>query len=386
MVFIETQLKVILAPTTYSGMQIKTGETGAYSIVAGRIFTMQRTENAIRIRQNRQYKEANAHTVCEFPKNMLMELTNMCNDSCIFCANSKCTRKRGVIKPELAERILKEAYSFGTREIGFYQTGEPLLDQNLERYIAFAKNLGYEYVYITTNGALLTEERAEKIVSAGIDSIKFSINASNPKDYLLIHGKDEFDKVIENMLFLSALREVGNKRKFALYISYVATRYTEAEKDNFERKYRKYVDDIVFVNCVNHGGNMMNEIAKYLAIDSDKAITPRQDICTMIFNRLHVTYEGFLTMCCSDYQNYLVIADLNKESLKDAWNNHYARNLRERHLQHDLKGIICFNCWNNCDGPVEPLRKEYAAKVIMGQWDKSEEISRRIHEWYKDVK
>lgn len=31
----------------------------------------------------------------EFPtKNMLIELTNMCNHQCLFCANSKMTRKK----------------------------------------------------------------------------------------------------------------------------------------------------------------------------------------------------------------------------------------------------------------------------------------------------
>lgn len=342
---------------------------------------MQNTESKIMNRINRQYGICDMDVVCQFPKNMLMELTNMCNDSCVFCANSKHTRKRGVIMPKLAERILKEAYSLGTREVGFYQTGEPLLDQNLERYISFAKEVGYEYVYITTNGALLTKERAERIVSAGVDSIKFSINASNSTDYMLIHGKDEFDKVMENIIYLNTLRK-ETRSKFALYISYVVTRYTEAQKDDFERNCKKYVDDIVFADCTNQGGTMTNEIANYLAVDSD-VVMPVQGICSMIFNRLHITYEGYLTMCCVDFQNYLVIADLNEEKLKDAWNNQYARNLRTRHLQHDLKGTLCFNCLNNCNEPIEPLRKEYATEVIMDTWDKSEEIAKRVYEWNK---
>lgn len=345
---------------------------------------MRNSENEIRIRSKKQYEKVDRHVVCEFPRNMLMELTNMCNDSCLFCANSKCTRKRGIIKPELAKRILEEAYSLGTREVGFYQTGEPLLDPNLEEYISFAKKLGYDYVYITTNGALLTAERAEKVVNAGIDSIKFSINASNSRDYFLIHGKDDFDKVMENLIYLDTLRG-EDRQKFSLYISYVATRYTTAEKDDFTHKYKKYVDDIVFANCVNHGGNMANEIAKYLAIKSDVA-SPGEIICTMIFNRLHVTYEGYLTMCCVDFQNYLVVADLNKERLKDAWNNSFACSLRTRHLQQNLKGTMCFNCLNNCNDPVEPLRKEYATEITVDNWDKSEAIAKRVREWEEDVK
>ena len=33
------------------------------------------------------------------------------------------------------KKILKEAYNLGTREVGFYGTGEPLVDNNLEEYI-----------------------------------------------------------------------------------------------------------------------------------------------------------------------------------------------------------------------------------------------------------
>ena len=69
------------------------------------------------------------------PKNMLLEVTNICNHSCVFCANSKSSRKKGYIDEEFAKRILREAYKLGTREVGFYSTGEPLLNKNLEIYI-----------------------------------------------------------------------------------------------------------------------------------------------------------------------------------------------------------------------------------------------------------
>ena len=49
----------------------------------------------IRERINIQNKN-DGNVVCQFPKNMLMELTNLCNNSCVFCANSKCTKRGGV--------------------------------------------------------------------------------------------------------------------------------------------------------------------------------------------------------------------------------------------------------------------------------------------------
>ena len=77
-----------------------------------------------------------------FPKkNLLIEISNHCNSKCIFCANRKMTRSRKEIDPSFLERILKEAYELGSREVGFYTTGEPLLNKNLEKYISLAKQI-----------------------------------------------------------------------------------------------------------------------------------------------------------------------------------------------------------------------------------------------------
>lgn len=336
-------------------------------------------ESDIRKRIQRNVFE-NGQEISQFPQNMLMELTNLCNDSCLFCANSKCTRTKRTIEPELAERIIKEAYGLGTRELGFYQTGEPLLDKNLERYISLAKKLGYEYVYITTNGALCTKERAKSIINAGIDSIKFSINATNSKDYLLIHGKNEYDRVLENLIYVDELRKKLQK-KVSLYISFVETRYTTEGKEYFQNKYRQYVDDILFFDCRNVGGTMKNEIDDCLSVHSETGAHSEQEACFMVFNRLHITCEGYLTLCCVDYQNYLAVADLNTESLEEAWNNSYARELRRRHLEHNLKGTMCYNCLKNCNEMVMPLRRDLASEVVINEWDKTKEILTRIQNW-----
>ena len=87
-----------------------------------------------------------------FPKsNFLMELSNACNHACIFCAHQKMQRKVGFMKKELAFDVLQQAYDLGTREVGFYATGEPFLIKDLHEYIKKAKEIGYTYVYLTAN-------------------------------------------------------------------------------------------------------------------------------------------------------------------------------------------------------------------------------------------
>lgn len=330
-------------------------------------------------RMEKNYEDDTINLMPPFPRNMLLEVTNACNHSCIFCANSKSDRKRGYIDSKLAKKILQEAYMLGTRDVGFYATGEPLLNRDLEEYIKYAKELGYQYVYITTNGALLTEQRAENIVEAGIDSIKFSLNASNRKDYKFIHGKDDYDQVVTNLKMLNKLRKRYHK-KFGIYVSCVLTRQTADTKEEFRKNIEEYADEIVFVPCNNVGG-MMYEMNDILTIGREESFYPKNGICPLFFRNLYVSYEGYWTMCCTDFQNYLALKDLNECTLEEAWNSADTIELRKRHLEHDLKGLICDNCMNNRNEYSDPVNDAYATHYDYKQWSKINEIRTRLQEW-----
>lgn len=306
-----------------------------------------------RIKKDFEYEK---EVVQDYPKNMLVELTNYCNHKCIFCENRKMTRKKGFINKDLLRGILEEAYSLGTREVGYYATGEPLMCKDLPAYIKMAKDIGFEYVYITTNGALMTKEKIKEIVESGIDSIKFSINAGKIKTYKIIHGSDDFERVIDN---LRNLYEFKNKNKldFKIYVSYVRTKQNKDEVDLLKRKISKYIDDIIIFDAENQGGNMY-EINGLLTLDDSHGSIKAP--CPMVFNRFHITYEGYLNICCVDFQNYLVVADLNIMPLKEAWNCENVKDIRKKHLENNLKGIACYNCINNSNIKIDPLLKKFA--------------------------
>lgn len=307
-----------------------------------------------RLMDNQQYE---ASLRPGFPKNMLVELTNACNHRCIFCANRKMTRPVGHIDDALMLRVLREAFDLGTREVGFYATGEPFASPNLARYVGEAKRLGYTYIYVTTNGALATPWRAREVIDAGLDSIKFSINAGTRESYERIHGYDDFQRVLQNLAFVSEYRKTLD-RPFKVYVSCILTRYTAGEQTLLRSLVEPLVDDIVFLHVMNQGGFMF-EVNEYLTVDG--AAPTRTPPCPMLFNRAHVTHEGYLDACCVDYQNYLVVADLNTSSLRDAWHSESFVELRRKHLAGAVERTLCHNCLFNTDMPVEPWMPRYAA-------------------------
>ena len=134
-----------------------------------------------------------------FPMEVLVEVANICNHSCVFCAYEKMTRKKGVIDKRIFESIMKQAFKLGARDAGLYGGSEPLACNELETHIETLKKIGYSYVYISTNGSIGDEKRFKRIIDAGVDPIKFSINGCDRSTYKLVHGRDHFYSVIKNI-------------------------------------------------------------------------------------------------------------------------------------------------------------------------------------------
>ena len=288
-----------------------------------------------------------------FPKNALIEVSNACNHACVFCSNSTMERSIGTLNLELFKKFIKESVKNGLEEIGLYSTGEPLITKNLDQYIFLAKQNGMKRVYITTNGSLASLERIKKLKNEGLDSIKFSINSATRESYKIIHGKDDFEKVINNV------KEIFNWKKdnninLQMLATFVYTKLTKDELSIFKENFSKYFEDVWYLASTGQAGDSV-EKNKKLSPDwlYDGNIKP----CEMVFNRLHLTYEGFLTACCSDYENNLTFADLNKKNydLSQEWNNSKIKELRNKHLNKKLENLLCKSCLTGEKYDYEPI-------------------------------
>jgi MoaA/NifB/PqqE/SkfB family radical SAM enzyme len=271
-------------------------------------------------------------------------------------------RKIGYIENGLLERIITEGAELGVKEIGLYTTGDPLMHKGLEHFTSFAKEKGFSYAYISTNGAAGGPDRFKSIIDAGIDSIKFSINAGTRETYKLVHGKDQFDRVIDNLRFVSEYRKTLG-RKLCLFATFVVTNLSEPEQDRFRELVGPLVDEIFFSQSDAQKGQMLGASSLLGATNEPVSLQTQEGICPMPFNRIHVTNEGYLTLCCVDYQNYLAVADLKEMSLKDAWHSPAFQKARQSHLENKLQGTLCGNCWYGRMDKIQPLDPKLASAI-----------------------
>lgn len=278
----------------------------------------------------------------DFPKRIMLEVSGLCNHRCIFCSNKKSKRNKRVIEDAVAQRVIKEAYDCGAREISFHGMGEPLICEKLKDYIILSKSLGYEYVYIDTNGALAVPDVINPIVDAGIDSIKFSISAANREDFKRVQGRDDFDKVLDNLKHLSDYRKKVNPN-MKILVGFVETIYTEGQFHELQALLKEReidINEVWFSGTATQGGTMTEENKKIESQNPAERL-----LCREPFDRIVVNCEGLICACCMwDDSNDLFYGDANQQSLKDAWFGDGAVNIRRQHITGIELNDSCKRC------------------------------------------
>lgn len=280
-----------------------------------------------------------------FPRQIQVETSNICNHGCGFCAYTLMERPKRHMDRGLFERVVAEAYECGAREIGLFAGAEPLTCKWIDEYVAYCRDIGYEYIYISTNGAIGGPPLLGRLLDAGLSSIKFSVNGGDRQTYAAVHGRDDFDKVLANIRFVSEYRQSVSQNVY-LGVSFVGMPHTAHTFDKLKTLVTDLVDEIIYYEASNQSGQM-----------PDLPDPPYRD-CHLPFNKAHISLEGYLKACCNDYENLLAIEDLNGMSMMEAWHGDRFQALRRRHLDNDLDGTVCGNCIRACKSTPKPLNDE----------------------------
>lgn len=129
-----------------------------------------------------------------------IEPTTRCNFTCGFCAG------RSMEQRDLdwaAFRAFLIAHP-GLRHVELQGEGEPLLHPRFFDMLAACRARGIR-VSLITNGSLLSAERADRLLDAGVGSIHVSIESADPQQFQAIRG-GKFQKVRDGLALLIARR------------------------------------------------------------------------------------------------------------------------------------------------------------------------------------
>jgi radical SAM protein with 4Fe4S-binding SPASM domain len=187
-------------------------------------------------------------TSVPLPIHLLIETTTRCNLRCKQCAHV-------INKYAFADMSMETFYKLRplfphAKQIALYGHGETFLHKQFFDMLAEVKQYPAE-VYITTNGMLVTEKVAERLVELQLDKLAFSLDAATPELFNDIRRGADFEKILKNIRSLNALKkQAGRDDKPILSIMYCAMKSNIQELPKLVR----LADEL----NMTHGVSVMN--------------------------------------------------------------------------------------------------------------------------------
>jgi MoaA/NifB/PqqE/SkfB family radical SAM enzyme len=208
------------------------------------------------------------------------------------------------------------------------------------------------YVFLTSNASMSFPEAVEECMKAGLDSLKWSVNAADEAQFEKIMGVAPrlFRRALDNIKAAWETRRRGGYRT-GLYASSI--RYDGEQQQKMERllagRVLPYVDQHYWLPLYSMGAfaTRREEELGYrpTAGNQGRVGALREPLpCWSAFTEGHVTAEGKLSACCFDATAHWTMGDLNRQPFMDAWNSEPFVTLRAAHLKKDVSGTVCEKC------------------------------------------
>jgi hypothetical protein len=197
--------------------------------------------------------------VAPLPSRLFIECTAACN---ISCAQACCapetgitrTRQAGMLDFDLFARILDEAGPSLVR-IDFFNYGEAFLHKRaVEMCERIKARFPQVYLYTSTNGLALDEDRSRRLVHSGIDEVTFSIDGATQESYARYRQRGKLEVVLRNLrIMVDEKRAAGRDLPF-LNWRYILFKWNDSDGEmNLARKLAGEIDvDRLTWEITNH--------------------------------------------------------------------------------------------------------------------------------------
>lgn len=281
-----------------------------------------------------------------FPTDMQIQTRAGCNARCVFCPSMK---TRIDIRPEpmdktLYERIVDEALERGTQRISPFLMNEPLADPDVAERIAYISNHRLKtdrtVTKINSNGSLLSEAMAKRLLDSGLDRISFSVHGIRPEPYEETMVGLKLGRVLANIDRFLELKRAGGYKKPRIRVTMVRTKVLEPQIEAIKAYWGAR---LIKVN-IRALENRSHESVKTYAEQAASRQLSAYDWCKRMFEQAYILNTGELALCCVDWERSAIMGDARKNTIAEIWNGPVYRQMRERFLRGDVQGTLCDGC------------------------------------------
>ena len=170
---------------------------------------------------------------------------------CYFTDKDYVKKIKGKMTNDEVEQIAKAIFSRALKlQIGCGT--EPTLYKDLPEIVTLGKKYKVPYISLTTNANLLTSEKIEDLLSAGLDEFTISLHGVTKESYEDFMGKANYETFVEVFNSFSKFKE---KYNFKVRVNYTFNKDNFIELKDFFEYFNKESFDILQLRPIKSMGN-----------------------------------------------------------------------------------------------------------------------------------
>ncbi len=270
-----------------------------------------------------------------------LEIAAICDLACPFCYREYIATPDKVINDVLAEDLILQAAEIGIPSIKLNWRGEPLLYPRIHKIIDLAKENGILETMINTNATNLSEKVSRNLIESGLDVMIYSFDGGTKETYEKMRPgrfkKNQFENVYKNIVNFSKLRDSLGAKFPRTKIQMILNNDTFDEQESFYNLFSEYVDEISVKTYSERGGSVEDlsgeDLKKFRQACKEKSlphsspymkdsmgnmwISESRLPCEQVYQRLMVTFDGRVGMCCYDWGSQYPIGYTSSECFND---------------------------------------------------------------------
>lgn len=267
---------------------------------------------------------AGAHQVrrvpLPFPKSILIETSSLCNGHCVFCPYPLLRRGRPPVflPKEAIKSLFHEIANHDVTRLALFCNNEPLMDHRLPDLIRLAKSIcPAPELHISTNGSLLTPEKAINLFEAGLDTLSVTVPTLDADQYFNLMGFDLASTLecIEQITHTPAgtILLISTPLTYA-FDGVLMTEYWAARGLKVATWSLEYKDSWGIPGFEELRG-------PYTDHDDYPCDRPMDQACVLA--------DGQLVLCCRDWTEEVRIGSVLGRSLEELWTSERMRRAQE---------------------------------------------------------
>jgi radical SAM protein with 4Fe4S-binding SPASM domain len=270
------------------------------------------------------------------PVEYIVETTAKCNLYCPMCPRETFPQPKEDMIEAIFDRLIEEAGP-SAEHMMLIGLGEPFLDRRIFDRIEHCARHGVSTL-LSTNGTLLDETMADRILSGPLEHITLSFDGATKESFEFYRKGARFEKVRDNFVQFCRMKQ-ERRARIQVVVQMVRMERNADEMDEFIRFWRA-VPGVDQVRIKEDETNLMRPGAGHDPADW------RHPCHYLWRGPMYVKHNGDVYPCCQSYMlGGKPVGSLESQSITEIWNSQEMQRMRLLHAKKRAGEIdVCSRC------------------------------------------